>query len=79
MVRYRRERWQDADGNRLVASLPVGIVGGFGPDLRRFIAAGHFQGQITSEWLTALLEGMGPQISKRQVMRLLNQRLESGG
>ncbi|AXB80654.1 hypothetical protein TQ38_029250 (plasmid) [Novosphingobium sp. P6W] len=76
VVHYRRERWQDADGNRIVAPLPVGIVGGFGPELRRFIAAGHFQGQITSERLTALLEGMGLEISKRQVVRLLSQRLE---
>lgn len=76
VVRYRRERWQDANGNRIVAPLPDGIVGGFGPELRRFIAAGHFQGQITSERLTTLLEGMGLEISKRQVVRLLSHRLE---
>jgi hypothetical protein len=65
-VHYRRERWQDAYRNRIVAPLPVGIVGGFGPELRRFIAAGHFQGRITSERLTTLLEGMGLEISKRR-------------
>ncbi|SFF92550.1 hypothetical protein SAMN05518801_103234, partial [Novosphingobium sp. CF614] len=29
VVRYRRERWQTADGKRLVAPLPAGIMGGF--------------------------------------------------
>jgi hypothetical protein len=41
-------------------------MGGFGPELRRFIAASHFQGQVNSERLMALLNGMGLEISKRQ-------------
>jgi hypothetical protein len=76
VVRYRRERWETATGERIVAALPPGIVGGFGPELRRFIAAGHFQGQVTSERLTALLNGMGLHISKRQVVRLLSKGLD---
>ena len=68
VTRYRRERWETATGERIVAPLPPGIIGGFGPELRRFIAAGHFQGQVTSERLTALLNGMGLKISKRQVV-----------
>jgi hypothetical protein len=72
VVRYRREIWQTAAGERVVAELPAGIMGGFGPEVRRFIAAGHFQGQVTSERLTALLSGMGLAISKRQVVRLLS-------
>jgi hypothetical protein len=75
-VRYRRERWETASGERVVAPLPAGIRGGYGPGLRRFIAAGHFQGQMTSERLTSLLVGMGMAISKRQVVRLLSQGLE---
>src|SRR6266851_9922271 len=39
-VRYRRERWRTASGERVVAALPAGIRGGYGPELRRFIAAG---------------------------------------
>jgi Transposase IS66 family len=58
-VRYRKERWAGPSGERIVASLPAGILGGYGPELRRFIAAGHFQGQMTAERLTALLGGMG--------------------
>ena len=77
VVRYRRERWETASGERIVAPLPSGILGGFGPELRRFIAAGHFQGQVTSERLTALLNGMGLRISKRQVVRLLSKGLDA--
>ena len=77
VTRYRRERWETATGQRIVAPLPPGILGGFGPELRRFIAAGHFQGQVTSERLTALLNGMGLKISKRQVVRLLGKGLEA--
>lgn len=75
VMRYRRERWETAAGERIIAPLPPGILGGFGPELRRFIVAGHFQGQVTSERLTALLSGMGIQISKRQVVRLLSRGL----
>jgi len=75
-IRYRRERWAGPAGERIVAPLPPGILGGYGPELRRFIAAGHFQGQMTTERLTALLTGMGMAISKRQVVRLLSQGLE---
>ncbi len=75
-VRYRKERWAGPCGERIIASLPPGILGGYGPELRRFIAAGHFQGQMTTERLTALLTGMGLDISKRQVVRLLSRGLE---
>ena len=76
-VRYRRERWETASSERIVADLPPGILGGFGPELRRFIAAGHFQGQVTNERLTALRNGMGLEISKRQVVRLLRKGLDA--
>ena len=55
VIRYRRERWLTPDGRTVIAPLPAGIVGGFGPALRRFVLAGHVQGQVTSERLTALL------------------------
>jgi hypothetical protein len=77
VIRYRRERWLTADGRTVIAPLPAGIVGGFGPALRRFILAGHVQGQVTSERLTALLGGIGVVISKRQVVRLLTGRLDA--
>jgi Transposase IS66 family len=75
VIRYRRERWLTPEGETVVAPLPLGIVGGFGPELRRFVLALHAQGQVTTERLTALLNGIGVEISKRQVVRLLSAPL----
>ena len=74
IIRYRRERWQTADGKRLIAPLPAGLRGHFGPELVRFILLQHHQGQVTVDRITALLTGLGLVISKRQVLRLLTWR-----
>src|SRR5918997_4506260 len=76
VVRYRRERWATPSGETVLAPLPAGIVGGFGPGLRRFLLVAHAQGQVTTERLVALLAGIGVEISKRQVVRLLTSRLD---
>ena len=76
VIRYRRERWCTPTGATVVAPLPPGLVGGFGPHLRRFLLAAHVQGQVTTERLTAMLSGLGLPISKRQVVRLLCGRLD---
>jgi transposase IS66 family protein len=76
VIRYRRERWATPSGESVVAPLPPGIVGGFGPELRRFVLALYAQGQVTAERLKALLEGIGVEISKRQVVRLLSAPLD---
>lgn len=70
-VHYRRERWLTPDGVMIVAALPGGIRGHFGPELRRFVLMQHHQGQVTVERLVTLLQAVGVSISKRQVMRLL--------
>ncbi|HXN09659.1 MAG TPA: hypothetical protein VN859_00330 [Steroidobacteraceae bacterium] len=71
VVRYRRERWLTPDGETIVAPLPGGISGHFGPDLRRYVLMQYHQGQVTVERLVAQLQAIGVSISKRQVMRLL--------
>ncbi len=76
VIRYRRERWVTPSGETVLAALPAGIVGGFGPELRRFVLALHAQGQVTTERLTALLNAIGVEISKRQVVRLLAEPLD---
>jgi len=70
-VHYRRERWLTPDGDMIVAALPGGIRGHFGPELRRFVLMQYHQGQVTVERLVTLLQAVGVSISKRQVMRLL--------
>src|SRR3954471_12085655 len=64
-TRYRRERWLTPDGQLIVAPLPGGLDGHFGPELRRFVLAQYHQGQVTVPRLA---------ISTRQVMRLLIDR-----
>src|SRR3954452_18188251 len=70
-IRYRRERWVTPDGQLIVAPLPGGVDGHFGPELRRFVLAQYHQGQVTVPRLVAQLRAIGLAISTRQVMLLL--------
>jgi hypothetical protein len=72
VVDFRRERWLTPDGRMMTAPLPAGIDGHFGPELRRFVLAQYHQGQVTVPRLFALLRTLGILISKREVVRLLN-------
>src|SRR5918997_5971389 len=72
VVRLRRERWLTPDGRTVTAPMPAGIVGHFGPELRRFVLFQYHQGQVTVPRLVAQLTSLGLAISKRQVVRLLN-------
>ena len=45
VVRYRRERWLTPSGETIVAPLPAGTRGHFGPELRRFVLMQYHQGQ----------------------------------
>ena len=71
VIRFRRERWVTAEGRMVIAPLPAGINGHFGPELRRFVLMQYHQGQVTVPRLVAQLRDIGIDISKRQVMRLL--------
>jgi hypothetical protein len=71
-VRIRRERWQTPDGRTVTAPMPPGITGHFGPELRRFVLLQYHQGQVTMPRLVTQLRAFGIDISKRQVVRLLN-------
>ncbi|WP_306751905.1 IS66 family transposase [Paracoccus actinidiae] len=76
LIRYRRERWLTPEGKRVIAPLPEGLLGGFGANLRLFCLVLHAQGQVTTERLTAILNGIGMDISKRQVVRILTSGLD---
>ena len=73
-VRYRRERWLTPDGQTIVAPLPEGTRGHFGPNLRRFVLMQYHQGQTTLPRLTALLNAVGVSISEREIQRLLTKK-----
>ena len=70
-VLLRRERWRLPTGETVVAPLPAGIIGHFGPELRRFVLAQYHHCQTTMPRLLALLADLGVSISKRQLVRLL--------
>jgi hypothetical protein len=76
-IRFRRERWVTPDGRTILAPLPPGIDGHFGPELRRFVLAQYHQGQVTVPRLVTLLSAIGIEVSKRQVVRLLIDRQDS--
>jgi Transposase IS66 family len=73
-IRYLRERWVTPDGRTIVAPLPEGTKGHFGPELRRFVLMQYHQGQSTLLRLTALLHSVGVSISQREVQRLLTEK-----
>jgi hypothetical protein len=73
---YLRERWITPEGRRILAPLPQGIDGHFGPELRRFVLVQYHQGQSTMRRLLAFLRSVGVSISKRQLVRVLNENHE---
>jgi hypothetical protein len=75
-IRYRRERWRTPSGETIVAPLPPGVRGHFGPELRRYVLALYHQGQMTVPGLLAHLDDLGVVLSKRQLVRLLIDRQE---
>ena len=72
-VRYLRERWVTLDGRTIIAPLPEGTRGHFGPDLRRFVLMQYHHGQTTLPRLATLLQSVGVAISKREIQRLLTE------
>ena len=56
---YQRERWVTPDGRTIVAPLPEGIDGHFGPELRRFVLMQYHQGQSTLPRLATVLRSVG--------------------
>ena len=71
VIRYRRQRWQTPDGRIIVAPLPAGVRGHFGPELRRTVLALYHQGRMTVPALLSYLGDLGVCLSKRQLVRLL--------
>jgi len=74
---YQRERWVTPDGRTVLAPLPDGVAGHFGPELRRFVLMQYHQGQTTLPRLLTFLRSLGVSISKRQLQRLLTDRRDA--
>ena len=76
-ILYRRERWLLPSGETVVAALPAGTASHFGPELKRFILSQYHQGQVTIPRLLTLLQDLGIDISKRQIVRLLSRKQDA--
>lgn len=75
VIRYLRERWRTPEGETLVAPLPAGLEGHFGPELRRFVLIQYHQGQVTIPRLESLLASLGLQVSKTQIVQMLTTQV----
>lgn len=76
VVRLRRERWLTPSGRDDPGAAAGGHRRRLWPRAAPLLLVAHTQGQVTTERLVALLAGIGLEISKRQVVRLLTSRLE---
>jgi Transposase IS66 family len=76
ITRYRRERWQAADGQTLVAALPADVVPGshFGPDLICFILHQYHHQHVTQPLLLEQLLQVGIDLSAGQLSRILTEK-----
>ena len=71
---YRRERWLTPDGRTILAPLPEGVDGHFGPELRRFVLMRYHRGQSTLPRILVFSRSVGVAISKRRLQRLLTDK-----
>lgn len=69
--RIRREIWQRPDGTLVVAPMPEGACGLYGPTVALEILDLYHRGQMTVGRIVERLNGLGLDISERQVMRML--------
>ena len=73
VIRYHRERWETPGGKTIIAPLPPYVTGHFGLELQRFVIFQNYQGQVTIPRIVCQLSDFGIEISKRQVVRILNE------
>jgi hypothetical protein len=76
VTRYHRERYVTPDGRTLVASLPPGIIGHYGPNLVAFVLYQHYEQKVPELKILALLHDAGIKISVAQLNDLLTQGKE---
>jgi hypothetical protein len=75
VIGYSGDRWRLPDGRVIMAPLPDGLDGHFGAELQRLVLSLYHQGQSTVERIVAMLRDFGVSISKRQVVRILTDKV----
>jgi hypothetical protein len=76
---YRRERWQTADGQNLVAPLPAEVLPGshYGPNLICFALHQYHHQHVTQPLLLEQLHQLGIDISAGQLSRILTEKTDA--
>jgi hypothetical protein len=76
---YRRERWQTADGQNLVAPLPAEVLPGnhYGPNLICFALHQYHHQHVTQPLLLEQLHQLGIDISAGQLNRILTEKTDA--
>jgi hypothetical protein len=72
-TKYRCARWRTPSGETIVAPLPGGIHGHFGARLKCFVLMQYHKCRVTVGRLLELLHDIGVAISRRQLVRFLNE------
>jgi len=73
-TRYRLERWETPDGDRLVGKLPSEVGGvHFGPDLRAYILYQYHHARVTQPLILEQLREWGVDISAGQISAILTE------
>jgi Transposase IS66 family len=76
---YRRERWQTAEGQNLVAPLPAEVLPGshYGPNLICFALHQYHHQHVTQPLLLEQLHQLGIDISAGQLSRILTEKTDA--
>ncbi len=76
VVRYHRERYVTPDGKTVIAPLPFGIVGHYGPTLVCYVLDQHYEQKVPEPKILAFLHAVGIKISAAQLNGLLTEGKE---
>src|SRR5271155_3595891 len=73
VIRYHRERYVTPDGRSVIAPLPPGILGHYGPTLVAYVLNQHYEQKVPELKILAFLHATGIKISVAQLNALLTE------
>jgi Transposase IS66 family len=76
VTRYHRECYLGPDGKTILAPLPAGVIGHYGPNLIRFVLQQYQECNLTQPKLLAQLHAYGIKISAAELNALLTENKE---
>jgi Transposase IS66 family len=73
VVRFHRERYVTPNGETVIAPLPAGIIGHYGPGLVCYVLNQHYEQKVPEPKILAFLHVVGIKISAAQLNALLTE------